>query len=101
MALIFALMAEPVWATGLGGIGPGYTARNAMEAYCLNHGGTPSGGYCYFPDAIAIFSPSITELVLGRDTMRMPSGCQKPIDSFTGTKDITRLIHHTLLRTMS
>ncbi len=50
MALIFSLMAEPVWATGLGGIGPGNIARNPMEAYCLNHGGTPSGGYCYFPD---------------------------------------------------
>ncbi len=49
MALALTATAEPVWATGLGGTGP-CVARNAMEIYCVNHGGCPKNGNCYFPD---------------------------------------------------
>jgi len=49
LALMLILMAEPVWATGLGETSP-CVARNALELYCINHGGCPRDGYCYFPD---------------------------------------------------
>lgn len=48
-ALLLISLAEPILATGLGGSST-YWGRNALEAYCVNHGGTPNGGYCYFPD---------------------------------------------------
>lgn len=48
-ALFLMLPAEPVSATGLGGTGP-CVARNALEAYCVNQGGCPKDGNCYFPD---------------------------------------------------
>lgn len=40
---------EPASAQGMYGNGP-CVARNAVEGYCVNHGGCPSNGYCYFPD---------------------------------------------------
>ena len=40
---------EPVLGQGLGMIGPG-RVTNSAEAYCLNHGGIPQSGKCYFPD---------------------------------------------------
>jgi hypothetical protein len=47
---LFALiLAAPVLASGFYGSGP-CEARNAIEAYCVNHGGCPKGGYCYFQD---------------------------------------------------
>jgi hypothetical protein len=46
---LFVMLAEPALATGLAGSGS-YATRNAVEAYCANHGGTPSGGNCYFSD---------------------------------------------------
>ncbi len=49
VALMLVLVAEPAWATGLGGTGP-CVARNALELYCINHGGCPRDGFCYFPD---------------------------------------------------
>jgi hypothetical protein len=49
LALMLILMAEPVWATGLGETSP-CVARNALELYCINHGGCPRDGNCYFPD---------------------------------------------------
>lgn len=48
-ALLLVSTIEPILATGLGGSGP-YWGRNTLEAYCVNHGGSPNGGYCYFPD---------------------------------------------------
>ena len=46
-----AYIAEPVCAQGFGSCGPGECqAGNAAQAYCIQHGGYPSGGYCYFPD---------------------------------------------------
>jgi len=38
-----------VYAQGFYGSGP-CEARNAIEAYCVNHGGCPKDGYCNFPD---------------------------------------------------
>jgi hypothetical protein len=47
---LFALiLAAPVYALGFYGSGP-CEARNAIEAYCVNHGGCPKDGYCNFPD---------------------------------------------------
>ena len=47
---LFALiLAAPVYAQGFYGSGP-CEARNAIEAYCVNHGGCPKDGYCNFPD---------------------------------------------------
>lgn len=47
---LFALiLAAPVYASGFYGFGP-CEAKNALEAYCVNHGGCPKDGYCYFPD---------------------------------------------------
>jgi tetratricopeptide (TPR) repeat protein len=54
-ALILLLMAlalaitEPAWATGLGMTNPAQV-WNSAEAYCMNHGGSPQSGKCYFPD---------------------------------------------------
>jgi tetratricopeptide (TPR) repeat protein len=48
MGLALAVI-EPSWATGLGMVGPGH-ASSPEEAYCLNHGGSPLSGKCYFPD---------------------------------------------------
>ncbi len=49
LAMVLMTMAGPALATGLGGTGP-CMARNAMEVYCVNHGGCPNNGNCYFPD---------------------------------------------------
>jgi len=49
LAIVLATTAGPAWATGLGGTGP-CVARNAMEVYCVNRGGCPNNGNCYFPD---------------------------------------------------
>ncbi|MCK9439915.1 MAG: DUF333 domain-containing protein [Methanothrix sp.] len=47
---LFALiLAAPVHSSGFYGSGP-CEARNAIEAYCVNHGGCPKDGYCHFPD---------------------------------------------------
>jgi hypothetical protein len=47
--LFVLILAAPVYASGFYGSGP-CEARNAIEAYCVNHGGCPRDGYCYFPD---------------------------------------------------
>ena len=47
--LIALILAAPVYAQGFYGSGP-CEARNAIEAYCVNHGGCPKDGYCNFPD---------------------------------------------------
>jgi hypothetical protein len=49
VGLCILILAGTVHATGLGSSAP-CLARNALEAYCANHGGCPNGGYCYFPD---------------------------------------------------
>jgi len=49
VAMLFLLTPQAAWATGLGG-SSSHVARNYLESYCMNHGGTPSGGNCYFPD---------------------------------------------------
>jgi len=48
-ALVLTATVEPVWSTGLGGTGQ-CVARDAMEVYCINHGGCPKNGNCNFPD---------------------------------------------------
>ena len=48
-ALFLTLPAEPVLAIGLNDNGD-YLARNALEAYCVNQGGYPKDGNCYFAD---------------------------------------------------
>jgi tetratricopeptide (TPR) repeat protein len=45
-----SVMIMPVWATGLGGSNPAPWAGNPAVAYCLNQGGSPQSGNCYFPD---------------------------------------------------
>ena len=40
---------EPVSCQGLGMINPA-RVTNSAEAYCMNHGGIPQSGKCYFPD---------------------------------------------------
>lgn len=47
--LLALILAAPVYAQGFYGSGP-CEARNAIEAYCVNHGGCPKDGYCNFPD---------------------------------------------------
>ena len=47
--LFMMMLAAPVCASGFYGSGP-CQARDALEAYCVNHGGCPKDGYCYFPD---------------------------------------------------
>jgi hypothetical protein len=47
--LLAIMLVAPAYATGLSGSSQ-CTARNAIEAYCINHGGCPRDGYCYFPD---------------------------------------------------
>jgi hypothetical protein len=47
--LFVLTMAAPVYASGFYGSSP-CEARNAIEAYCVNHGGCPRDGYCHFPD---------------------------------------------------
>jgi tetratricopeptide (TPR) repeat protein len=51
MLLIVSLLAimEPVLGQGLGMIGPA-GVTNSAEAYCIDHGGIPQSGKCYFPD---------------------------------------------------
>lgn len=44
-----ALLMVPAWGTGLSGSGS-CQSRNDTEAYCINHGGCPRDGNCYFPD---------------------------------------------------
>lgn len=46
---LLLMMWEPISAIGLGGSSD-CIARNALEAYCMNHGGCPRDGNCYFPD---------------------------------------------------
>lgn len=40
---------EPIYGQGLGMIGPS-RVTNSAEAYCIDHGGIPQSGKCYFPD---------------------------------------------------
>jgi hypothetical protein len=47
--LLTLILAATVCAQGFYGSGP-CEARNAIEAYCVNHGGCPKDGYCNFPD---------------------------------------------------
>jgi hypothetical protein len=47
--IFMLILAEPVYASGFYGSSP-CTAKNAIEAYCVNHGGCPNGGYCHFQD---------------------------------------------------
>ncbi len=47
--LLALILAAPAYAQGFYGSGP-CEARNAIEAYCVNHGGCPKDGYCNFPD---------------------------------------------------
>ena len=49
IVVIALMIMEPALATGLGMSGPAGT-WNSAEAYCLNHGGFPQAGKCYFPD---------------------------------------------------
>lgn len=49
LLVALAMMIDMAWAQGLGGSGL-CTARNAAEVYCVNHGGCPKNGICYFPD---------------------------------------------------
>ena len=42
-------MTELISAMGMGNLGP-CVARNAIEVYCMNNGGCPKDGNCYFPD---------------------------------------------------
>jgi len=47
--LFVLTLAAPVYASGF--YGSGFCeAKNAIEAYCINHGGCPKDGYCNFPD---------------------------------------------------
>lgn len=46
---LFMMICEPVAAIGMSS-SSGCVARNALEAYCVNHGGCPKEGNCYFPD---------------------------------------------------
>ncbi|HOC66496.1 MAG TPA: hypothetical protein PKG62_03820, partial [Methanothrix soehngenii] len=48
IALLLMIMG-PAAAIGMSS-GSGCVARNALEAYCVNHGGCPKDGNCYFPD---------------------------------------------------
>ena len=54
VALVLMLTTEFVWATGIGGSGPSGSglcvARDALGVYCINNGGCPKDGNCYFPD---------------------------------------------------
>ncbi|OPY52772.1 MAG: hypothetical protein A4E49_01724 [Methanosaeta sp. PtaU1.Bin112] len=47
--LLALMLAAPAYALGFYGSGH-CEARNAIEAYCINHGGCPRDGYCHFPD---------------------------------------------------
>jgi len=47
--ILVLMLAVPVCASGFYGSGP-CEARNAIEAYCVNHGGCPKDGFCHFPD---------------------------------------------------
>lgn len=53
LALLIMVLATTTiglsFAQGLGMIGPAKVA-NSAEAYCMNHGGIPQSGKCYFPD---------------------------------------------------
>ncbi len=49
LLVALALTADTACAQGFGGSGP-CIARNAAEVYCVNHGGCPRDGNCYFPD---------------------------------------------------
>ncbi len=48
-SLVAMILAAPGYASGFYGPGP-CEARNALEAYCMNHGGCPKDGYCHFQD---------------------------------------------------
>jgi hypothetical protein len=47
--MLLIMTARPTWAVGIGGPAP-YWGIGSMEYYCVSHGGSPSDGYCYFPD---------------------------------------------------
>jgi hypothetical protein len=49
-AILLVITAEPIWAVGIGAPAP-YWGRGSMENYCASQGGSPQGGYCYFPDS--------------------------------------------------
>lgn len=49
MAMVYLALSETAFAVGMGGSGQ-CVARNEAEAYCVNHGGCPQNGNCYFPD---------------------------------------------------
>lgn len=46
---LFLMIWNPAAAIGMSS-GSSCVARNALEAYCVNHGGCPEDGNCYFPD---------------------------------------------------
>lgn len=46
---LLAVLIMPAGGTGMSG-SMSCQARNATEAYCVNHGGCPRDGICYFPD---------------------------------------------------
>lgn len=48
-SILMLISVGTVYAQGLYGSVP-CQAKNALEAYCVNHGGCPNDGYCYFPD---------------------------------------------------
>jgi hypothetical protein len=47
---LLLLIWNPAAAIGMSSSSGGCVARNALEAYCINHGGCPKDGNCYFPD---------------------------------------------------
>ena len=49
LAALFLLVTGHAWATGLGTINP-IPVSTPEEVYCLNRGGSPYSGNCYFPD---------------------------------------------------
>jgi putative hemolysin len=49
ISILLGAMASPALSIGLGGSCP-TDVRNPAEAYCMQHGGCPKEGYCYFPD---------------------------------------------------
>lgn len=47
--LLAMLSVDPVNSLGMYG-SSSCQARDALEAYCVSHGGCPRDGYCHFPD---------------------------------------------------
>src|SRR5512136_474805 len=47
--ILIGSMVDSAYAVGLGRT-CSYNSKNAAEVYCIQHGGCPNNGYCYFPD---------------------------------------------------